>query len=469
MNIQPVVHLDPGGQTAKGRWRAFAMFGGFGGGATWAEGAYEMGYVKQNGVWKIKTLDYHSGFGASYATGWAPPEPQPEGAAAAPRGPRNLAASGGQGAQRSVRRLPGRVPGDDALHESRHDGRRPRLDHRRPCPRTRVSAPTRATAPRISRAARRISRTSSRSRTFRRSTATTSTAACGTRSRTCSPTTARSRWGCAACTSARRACAQFLNLLGPAGIKDGELFDHVQLQVVVDVADDGRTAKSRSRELNMIGVVDGEGTWSEGIYENTWVKDNGVWKLKDLRYFPTFISDYDQGWAKDAKPVPTASTELPPDRPPTSTYAIYPKAHIPPFHYDNPVSGLAPRYPASARPPGRRGDRGDSRERRRRQGRTRAAAANERRRRARRADRAAGRPREGLPRDRQSRSAATAITSTRISGPISRTCSPSTARSSSRSAACTSAASACAACCSTCSARKARRRIGSATTCSGSP
>src|SRR4029450_3861426 len=108
---------------------------------------------------------------------------------------------------------------------------------------------------------------------------------------------------------------RFLDLLGPAGIKDGELFDHVQLQVVVDVAADGRTAKSRSRELNMIGVVDGEGTWSEGTYENTWVKDNGVWKLKDLRYFPTFISAYDQGWGKDAKPVQTASAELPPDRP----------------------------------------------------------------------------------------------------------------------------------------------------------
>ena len=75
MNIQPVVHLDAGGQTAKGRWRAFAMSGNFGGGATWAEGIYEMTYVKQNGVWKIKTLDYHSGFGAPYTTGWVPPAP----------------------------------------------------------------------------------------------------------------------------------------------------------------------------------------------------------------------------------------------------------------------------------------------------------------------------------------------------------------------------------------------------------
>jgi hypothetical protein len=31
-----------------------------------------MGYAKENGVWKIKTLDYHSGFGAAYATGCRP-------------------------------------------------------------------------------------------------------------------------------------------------------------------------------------------------------------------------------------------------------------------------------------------------------------------------------------------------------------------------------------------------------------
>src|SRR5690606_25786261 len=58
----------------KGRWRAFAMFGSFGGAATWAEGVYEMTYVKDDGGWKIKTLDYHAGFGAPYSTGWVAPE-----------------------------------------------------------------------------------------------------------------------------------------------------------------------------------------------------------------------------------------------------------------------------------------------------------------------------------------------------------------------------------------------------------
>ena len=94
---------------------------------------------------------------------------------------------------------------------------------------------------------------------------------------------------------------EFLNLLGPVGLKDGELNDHVQLQVVVHVAPDGRSAKARSRELNMTGVFESHGEWSEGVYENTFVKDNGVWKIQDLRYFPTFISEYDKGWAGDAQ------------------------------------------------------------------------------------------------------------------------------------------------------------------------
>src|SRR5262249_47842731 len=89
MQLQPVVHLDPGGKTAKGRWRALAMFGSLGGGATWAEGGYELQYAKVNGVWKISRLEYYSGFGAPYATGWATP--------AAPAAPAGAPGPGGAG------------------------------------------------------------------------------------------------------------------------------------------------------------------------------------------------------------------------------------------------------------------------------------------------------------------------------------------------------------------------------------
>jgi acetyl esterase/lipase len=344
MNIQPVIHLDPGGQTAKGRWRAFAMFGGFGGGATWAEGIYEMTYAKDNGVWKIKTLDYHSGFGASYATGWVPPEPRPAGAGG--RGPRNLPHPADRARDMPCEGFPAAciAPFHYANPGTPQGGHvwttvdLPPASSRRPNERDRAND-----------LAQRAMRLDDETQIENLQ-------------KTYGFYLDRRMWDEVAGLFAENGTIEmdvrgvyvgkprvreFLSLLGPEGIGDGELNDHVQLQIVVDVASDGRTAKSRSRELNMIGVHESHGEWSEGIYENTFVKEDGVWKLKDLRYFPTFITDYDQGWANDAKPVPTASTELPPDRPPTSVYEIYPKAHIPPYHYDNPVTGKPPAYPAA--------------------------------------------------------------------------------------------------------------------------
>jgi acetyl esterase/lipase len=348
INMQPVVHLDPGGQTAKGRWRAFAMFGSFGGGATWAEGVYEMTYAKVDGVWKIQNLDYHSGFGAPYSTGWVPPEPAAAGAA--PRGARNLP-----------------HPADRARNEA--CGGFPAA----------CLGPFHYTNPGVTDAGQVWTTVTLPAAAGRRPAARERAADLAVRAQRLADEQAvenlqkiygyyldRRMWdevadlfadegtiemGLRGVYVGKARVREFLNLLGPVGLKDGDLFDHVQLQPVVHVAPDGRSAKIRSRELNMTGVFESHGEWSEGVYENTFVKDDGVWKIQDLRYFPTFISDYDKGWAGDAKPVPTASTELPPDRPPTSIYAIYPKPHIPPFHYDNPATDAAPRYPdARGRP-----------------------------------------------------------------------------------------------------------------------
>src|SRR5690606_16984745 len=90
----------------------------------------------------------------------------------------------------------------------------------------------------------------------------------------------------------------FLELLGPQGLSDGQLFDHAQLQPIVTVSADGSTAKARSRTLAMTGVFEQGGEWSEGVYENTFIKEGDVWKLKSLRYYPTFITDYDEGWGR---------------------------------------------------------------------------------------------------------------------------------------------------------------------------
>jgi acetyl esterase/lipase len=350
INIQPVVHLSPGGQTAKGRWRAFAMFGGFGGGATWAEGVYEMTYAKVEGAWKISNLDYHSGFGAPYATGWVPPEPRSAAAGGGGRGPRNLPHPADRPRDEACGGFPAACVG--RFHYTN--------------PGVTDAGHVWTTVAPVAASGRRVAPRERAAALAARAERLADEQAVENLQKIYGYYLDRRLWDEVADLFAddgtiemgqrgvyvgKARVREFLNLLGPVGVSDGELFDHVQLQIVVSVAADGRSAKARSRELNMTGMLDSHGEWSEGVYENTFVKDAGIWKIKDLRYFPTFITDYDLGWAADAKPVPTASDELPPDRPPTSAYAIYPKAHIPPYHYDNPASGQPPRYPqARGRP-----------------------------------------------------------------------------------------------------------------------
>src|SRR4030095_2114502 len=54
----PVLKLSADGHTAKGRWREFSMIGQLGGSARWEQGISENEYMKEEGVWKISSLDY---------------------------------------------------------------------------------------------------------------------------------------------------------------------------------------------------------------------------------------------------------------------------------------------------------------------------------------------------------------------------------------------------------------------------
>src|SRR5690606_38267929 len=67
--------------------------------------------------------------------------------------------------------------------------------------------------------------------------------------------------------SIRRALEQ----LGPAGLAHGELNDHLQLQTIVTIAPDGRTAHARGTELAMTGRHGVGGELGVNVYENTFV------------------------------------------------------------------------------------------------------------------------------------------------------------------------------------------------------
>jgi hypothetical protein len=128
----------------------------------------------------------------------------------------------------------------------------------------------------------------------------------------------------------------YMHKFGPP--RHGALMNHMQLQPVIHVAPDGMTAKARLRALIQVGQTDGDALWGDGVYENDYVKQGGVWKIKYLHFYQNFYVPYEDGWGKSALPLVSAYDDFPPDRP-TEPYPVFPDYFLPPFHYKNPVSG----------------------------------------------------------------------------------------------------------------------------------
>ena len=149
-----------------------------------------------------------------------------------------------------------------------------------------------------------------------------------------------------------------LDLIGPAGPTDGSLNIAMQLQPIITVAADGRTAQARYQGIGQWARPGANGRWQLGIYENAYVKEDGRWKIAALRYYVTAVADYDLGWAKGPIPMDGPSAALPPDRPPTEVYRSLPGVHLPAFHFRHPVTGRVistlPPAPNSVRNPDRK-------------------------------------------------------------------------------------------------------------------
>lgn len=128
-------------------------------------------------------------------------------------------------------------------------------------------------------------------------------------------------------------------LFGPEGLAPGHLNNHMMLQSVVVVADDGQTATGRWQGMVMLGEPGQNGIWGVGIYENTYARENGVWKIASLHFYPTAMTDYDRGWMQSQLPMQGPSALFPPDEPPTEVYRALPGVYVPPFSYPHPVTG----------------------------------------------------------------------------------------------------------------------------------
>lgn len=131
---------------------------------------------------------------------------------------------------------------------------------------------------------------------------------------------------------------------GP-GLPFGQLYERFQLQPVVTLSDDGNSAQGRWHELSMLGQYEEHAEWGEGVYENQYRKEDGVWKISALRFYPNFVAPYKGGWPS-LKPVEgdwrnPQLADFPSDQPPTADYKPFPDVYVPPFHYTHPVTGKA--------------------------------------------------------------------------------------------------------------------------------
>lgn len=135
---------------------------------------------------------------------------------------------------------------------------------------------------------------------------------------------------------------------GNNGPVDGFLLEHPQLQDIIDVQPDGVTAFGRARSFMQAGRHKDYGEprqwWEGGIYENTYRKVDGVWRIHILDYSPQWHADFETGWA-NTRPnyVPFLKTIYPED--PTGPDELkedvwlWPTHKLVPFHTVHPVTG----------------------------------------------------------------------------------------------------------------------------------
>ena len=142
----------------------------------------------------------------------------------------------------------------------------------------------------------------------------------------------------------------------------GYLLDHPQMQDIIDVAPDRTIALARFRCVMQAGRHEkAEGQtkqWFEGgLYENTYIKQDGIWKIKVLNYRPVWHATFEEGWAHTPPNfVPFFSVLWPkdpvgPDELVEPTPVLWPDTDVLPFHYTHPVTGRLIEIPAPARQP----------------------------------------------------------------------------------------------------------------------
>jgi len=300
-----LVNLSADGTTVKARWHGFFMLGG-GDDARWEGGIFENEYVREDGAWKISRLHYYPQFAGPYESGWKNVGPTQ------PIFPYHF------------------TPQETGVPIPPAEG---------PAPKT----------------------TATLSELERRIDALNAQDAVRNLQNAYGYYVDRKMWddvtdlftedgvfevGGVGVYEGSANIRRALERDGPAGLKHGELFEHPLFDTIVEISADGREAQLRGIELGMLGNANaGEAWWSVRVFGNRMVKgDDGKWRIREMRLFPTFKTDYYQGWGKSRIVDPRPPAQFAPNRAASSAGENV----IPAFFLKNPATGQPVSYPPQA-------------------------------------------------------------------------------------------------------------------------
>ena len=333
MQLHPVIHVSDDGQRAWVRCLAFSQLGTFGRSGAWMGGVYENEYAKENGVWKMKKDHVFTTFSAEYDKGWA---------------------FGARGAPMPSDKIPPDAP-STVIYEAFPKTFVPPYHYGHPVvgkDAEKVSAIKLPAAPKGNAELAAI-RTQAQSIADRMLRLDDERAVVNLQ-RSYGFYVDKAKWreatdlftddgtleiGGRGVFVGKKRVLQYYTWLSPNGLTDGLLYDHMSLQPIVTVSPKGDKANARFHFFATVGEHQKFGMWGLGSYENEYVKQNDVWKIKTLHGYFRMYSPYEKGWGKEANPMTRPEKDLPPDRPPTVVYDMYPATFMPAYHYKHPVTG----------------------------------------------------------------------------------------------------------------------------------
>jgi hypothetical protein len=120
----------------------------------------------------------------------------------------------------------------------------------------------------------------------------------------------------------------------------------MQLSGIVDVAPDGKTAEGRWFAYGSFALMVGQGVRPlivDGIYTSDYIKQDGVWKILKLTWYPLILTTQLESWVKKER-LQTSGPGLyekdvtKPEKP-REFSPVYPSGYIVPFHFKHPVTG----------------------------------------------------------------------------------------------------------------------------------